>query len=144
MSSTGIKQNHNDVGYYIGLTGLLGQINAYTNVPTSANTGVLAGTFAPATWATAGVGAGGFGRATSTVSTVGCILKDLGKTVVSSNRTFRKVQLVLPNSALPAGTASTFGVGGRAAGLGDDYLTGYIELGFEGNGTPAPVAHFGR
>ena len=143
MSSTGLKQIPSDGGYYIGLAPLLGFINAYTNVPTSANTGTLAGTFAPATWAAAGV-AGGFGRATSTVSTTGALLKDLGKTVVSSNRTFRKVQLVLPPSLLPAGTPSTFGVGGRAANLGDDYYTGYIELGFDGVGTPAPVAQFGR
>jgi hypothetical protein len=35
---------------------------------------------------------------------------------------------------------------GGAAGTanGQDYFTGYIELGFEGNGTPAPVARFGR
>lgn len=148
MSATGLKQNQNDIGYYIALVPLLGvpgtpgPIYAYQNVP-AGNTGTLAGNFSTASWAAANFPSG-FGRATSTVSTVGCVLKDLGKTVVSSNRTFRKIQLVLPNSALPAGTASTFGVGGRAAGLGDDYFTGYIELGFEGFGTPAPVAHFGR
>jgi hypothetical protein len=69
----------------------------------------------------------------------GAILKDMGKTVVSSLRTFRKVQLVRHNS-----TISTFGVAGQAATTGEDYLSGYIELGFEGSGTPAPVAHFGR
>jgi hypothetical protein len=71
----------------------------------------------------------------------GAILKDMGKTVVSSLRTFRKVQLVRTNAA---STRSTFGVGGSAATTGEDYYSGYIELGFEGNGTPAPVAHFGR
>jgi hypothetical protein len=143
MSATGLKQNQNDIGYYIGLTGLLGQIFAYSG-PVNGNTGTLAGTMSTATWAAAAFPGGG-GRATSTVSTVGAILKDLGKTVVSSNRTFRKVQLVLPNSALPAGSTSTFGVGGRVTTTPvEDYLTGYIELGFDGFGTAAPVAHFGR
>jgi len=71
----------------------------------------------------------------------------MGKTVLSSTRTFRKVQLVLPNSV------STNGVGGNAPGgtnaytsIGEDWLTGYIELGFGGGGagTIAPVAHYGR
>jgi hypothetical protein len=68
----------------------------------------------------------------------------MGRTVVSSLRTFRKVQLVLTGANGSNSTLSTFGVGGAAAGVGQDYFTGYIELGFEGNGRPAPVAHFGR
>jgi hypothetical protein len=40
---------------------------------------------------------------------------------------------------------SSFGVGGAASTTpGQDYYTGYIELGFEGGGSAAPVAHFGR
>jgi hypothetical protein len=70
----------------------------------------------------------------------GGILRDMGKTVVSSLRTFRKVQLVTKNDAA---TPSTFGVAGPAT-AGQEYFTGYIELGFEGQGTPAPVAQFGR
>jgi hypothetical protein len=68
------------------------------------------------------------------------LLKDMGRTVVSSSRVFRRVQLVVAN--LP----STFGVAG-AAGTSwpaADFLTGYIELGFEGGGVPTPVAAFGR
>jgi hypothetical protein len=62
----------------------------------------------------------------------------MGKTVVSSNRTFRKVQYVMS-------TNSTFGVGGKSGTTPSvDYLTGYVELGFEGGGVPTPVAHFGR
>lgn len=62
-------------------------------------------------------------------------LRDMGKTHVSSGRVFRKVQLIVPNS--PA----TFGVQGASATVpNQDYLTGYIELGWEGNGSPAPVA----
>ena len=61
----------------------------------------------------------------SSISSVGAggLLKDMGKTVVSSTRTFRKVQLVA------AGNAAT----NYAAVNGDynstsAYLTGYIEL----------------
>ena len=67
------------------------------------------------------------------------LLKDLGKTVVSSGHTFRKIQVV---SRQDGAGSSTFGVGG-SVNTNADYLTGYIELGFEGNGTPAPVAHYG-
>ena len=75
--------------------------------------------------------------------TVGLVLlRDMGKTVVSSLRTFRRVQLVIAGSN---STLSTFGVRGQSGtNPSEDYFTGYIELGFEGNGVPAPVAHFGR
>jgi hypothetical protein len=64
-------------------------------------------------------------------------LRDLGKTYISANRFFRKVQVMMPNTA----TTSTFGVEGKASTApGEDYLTGYIEIGWEGNGAPAPVA----
>lgn len=129
MSAFGLKQNHADMGYYITLGNMAGKVYAYA--PTSATV------FSTAAWASAGAG-----RSLSSISTTGGILKDMGKTVVSSLRTFRKVQLVLPGSN---STLSTFGVGGAAAtAAGEDYFTGYIELGFEGNGAPAPVAHFGR
>jgi hypothetical protein len=45
-------------------------------------------------------------------------LKDLGKTVVSSNRTFRKVQLVVKGATGVSSSASTAG----------PFYTGYIEL----------------
>jgi hypothetical protein len=35
-------------------------------------------------------------------------------------------------------------VAGKVGTAGEDYFTGYIELGFEGFGDPAPVAQFGR
>jgi hypothetical protein len=63
----------------------------------------------------------------------------MGKTVVSSNRTFRKIQVAVS-------TVSTFGVAG-AAGTSypqQDFLTGYIELGFDGQGAFTPVAQYGR
>jgi hypothetical protein len=56
---------------------------------------------------------------------------------MSSGRMFRKVQLIVPNTA----TTSTFGVeGATATSPNVDYLTGYIELGWEGNAQGAPVA----
>jgi hypothetical protein len=128
MSSlqSGIKQNVGDVGYYINLASMHDKIYSYQ--PTTA------GVFARAAWTTTTFG--------STISTIGtAVFKDMGKTVVSSLRTFRKVQLVQPNTS----ALSSFGVGGKFdATDGANYFTGYIELGFEGNGTPAPVAHFGR
>jgi hypothetical protein len=123
---TSVKTTLNDTEYFIGITALTGQV--YGLNPTS-------NTFSTASWAF-----GGPGLPVSTINRAGAILKDMGKTVVSSLRTFRKVQLMIPG----ASTVSTFGVAGRSAALGDDFLTGYIELGFEGNGTPAPVAHYGR
>ncbi len=127
---TNVKQSVGDQGFFISVANLLGKVNGYSST----------GTFSTASWATPGA-AGTPGTSTVSTTSQGLVLRDLGKTVVSSLRTFRKVQLVLPNSA----TLSTFGVGGQAAtAQGNDYLTGYIELGFEGNGTPAPVAKFGR
>jgi hypothetical protein len=65
------------------------------------------------------------------------MLKDMGRTVVSAGRTFRKFAPVVP------GLPSTFGVVGQAgatpnAGFGSFYL----EVGREGAGTPAPVVRY--
>ena len=96
------------------------------------------------------LGAGALSTVIFRASTVGTLFKDMGKTVVSSGVHFRKIQLVLPQGAsgvlATAGTAtSTFGVGGSASLSGmPDFLTGYVRLGFEGQGTPAPLAVFGR
>jgi len=139
MTSVGssVKVNNADIGFYINVGSLVGKVN-YLNT----TNGALS--LSSANWAFFGPGSPGVGGAGNTLlsslaTAGGAILKDMGKTVVSSLRTFRKVQLVRHNS-----TISTFGVAGQAATTGEDYLSGYIELGFEGNGTPAPVAHFGR
>jgi len=75
----------------------------------------------------------------STIAAVGAggLLRDMGKTVVSSNRTFRKVQLIAPSLA--------GGVVGDRTTSGN-YLTGYIELATGNalsvsNATAAPVAY---
>lgn len=128
MTSVGVRtrQVSTDVGYYIPLGNLIGKIYSYN--ATAGGT-----TFAAAAWPATKWG--------STVSTSGGnLLKDMGKTVVSANRTFRKVQLVVSSY-------STFGVAGAAAtSPAEDYLTGYIELGFDSQGTGnyTPVAQYGR
>jgi len=113
-----------DGGYYIPLANLTTHIKSYDS-----NTN----TFGAAAWTQT--------NQSTLVNGIGSsLLKDLGKTVVSSGRTFRKIQVV---SQQDGAGPSTFGVGGDV-NRGADYLTGYIELGFEGNGSPAPVAQFGR
>lgn len=129
MSAFGIKQTPTDGGYYIPLATLADKVYALS----------AAGTFGVATWAASGAGGGGVPLSSINGIAAGGVLKDMGKTVVSSLRTFRKVQLVQRSNS----TLSTFGVAGKTT-TGEEYFTGYIELGFEGNGNPAPVAHFGR
>ena len=142
------RQMDRDGGFYIPVASLVGQIYARQE-PTSNDTGINGGTFSTARWA-ATYANGGFGNATgnpflSSINGAGAgILKDMGRTVISANRTFRRIQLVT-NKTGNNSTLSTFGVGG-AVGTNpiEDYFTGFIEVGFEGNGTPAPVAHYGR
>jgi hypothetical protein len=127
---TSIKQVDTENGYYVSLGDLRASLVGYN--PTSQ-------TFSPCTWAT-----GVPPNLSTTLASAGPILKDMGKTVVSSVRTFRKVQLVVPAGSASASSLSTFGVAGKAGTTSEDYYTGYIELGFDGTGTPARVAKFGR
>jgi hypothetical protein len=136
------KQVDTDQGYFITLGSLFGQVYGYT--PSSGNTGVAGGTISTASWAYFGPGL----PVSTIIQSSGVLLKDMGKTVVSSFRTFRKIQLVL-NGKAPGASAYTYsttnGVGGKSGtNPYEDYYTGYIEMGFDGNGTPAPVARFGR
>lgn len=135
------KQSQN--GYFIPVGNVANKVLQYT--PGSGSGGsALAGSFSTATWAQ---GSGSASPYTSTISSVaaGGLLRDMGKTVVSSGRTFRKIQLM-------TNTVSTGGVGGVAPGAAAnaDYLTGYIELGSGfnsvGSGSNstniAPVAYY--
>ena len=129
--STGLSQRtvSMDNEFYIPVGNLLGLVyglNATTNQLSTAS------------WAYFG------SRYLSSVQTAGGLLKDHGKTYLSGGRTFRKVQLVVPQST---GTQSTFGVGGATGTTpNQDFLTGYIEVGFDASsGTaPTPVAKWGR
>ena len=118
-----------DNEFYIpigNLTGLVFGLNTTTN------------TLSTAAWAYFG------SRYLSSVNASGQgLLKDMGRTFVSGGRSFRRVQLVVPQST---GTVSTFGVGGQNTTSVYDYLTGFIEVGFDAaTGTvPTPVAKWGR
>jgi hypothetical protein len=95
-------------------------------------------TLSTAYWSGNGQPNGGGSRYTSSINGPGAgKLRDLGKTYQSAGRIFRKVQLLVYG-------LSTFGVAGRddVSAPTDDFLTGYIELGWEGGGAqaPAPVA----
>jgi len=127
---TSPRQVSENVGYYIPLADLRTRILSYTD---------STATFSSATWARDPTGSGS-GVYSTLVATSGAgLLRDMGRTVTSSTRVFRKVQLVVS-------TVSTFGVGGQAgtAWPQADFLTGYIELGFGGGGPFTPVASFGR
>jgi hypothetical protein len=150
MSAFGTKQMANDIGYFINLGDLRSKI--YQRTEPTGNTGVLGGSFSTATWANSSLVGGtvtASGWLSTSLATSGAaILRDMGRTVVSSSRTFRKIQYVVPANK----AASTFGVSGTTTN-GESYFTGYIELGFGGEGQlggpsdangPAPVAHYGR
>lgn len=124
-----VKQVPTDARNFIAVSSLFG-ITYGLNEATGALT--------PAPWAVSpAVYAGGLSIGTPGASslTVGGKLRDMGKTFVSSGRTFRKVQAIVP-------VPTTFGIGGAAAQAAptSEYYTGYIELGWEGFGSPAPVA----
>ena len=134
MSSIDNHYRQRQPSYFMPVSSLQGLIYAYNG----------AGTFTTASWATTG------SCYLSSVNGAGAgILKDLGKQVLSSGRTFRKVQLVVRNGSVgpstpTTGANSTFGVAGAAGtSPNQDYLTGYIELGYEGTGPATPVVNYG-
>lgn len=131
-----LKQIPSDSRNFVPVSSL-----AYPGGINSLNT--TTGVLATALWsgdgrATAVGGAAGGTRYTSSINGPGAgKLRDMGKTYLSASRVFRKVQLIVPNTQ----ATSTFGVeGNQNTSPNVDYLTGYIELGWEGAGTPAPVA----
>jgi len=101
------------------------------------------GALTVATWAS--------GAYTNSVNASGAgLLKDIGRSYISAGRTFRRVQLVIPQGTK---TTSTFGVAGASGTTpNSDYLTGYIEVGFDtqtgamsgGILSPTPVVKWGR
>lgn len=128
VTSPGARQVSNNSGYFIPVGDARGKIYAISG----------AGAVTIAEWASSGYSVGIVSSLQATNASGPALLRDMGKTVVSSNRTFRKVQYVMS-------TNSTFGVGGKVGTTPSvDYLTGYVELGFEGAGGPTPVAQFGR
>lgn len=150
MTSVGLahRQVSMDNEYYINVGSL---INKIYSIGLGGGNGAQPSTVS---WAAQTVFGASPVRGLSTLSTNlatagGTLLKDMGRTYLSAGRTFRKVQLVVPqgdgtnNSAL-----STFGIGGKAGSAlpEQDFYTGYIEVGFDlsGDARPAPVAKWGR
>ena len=128
--SQGPKQSN---GYFVPLGDCRGKILKYTGGE-GAGGSFRAGAFSAAAWENSDSSS----RYLSTISSLGAggLLKDMGKTVVSSNRTFRKVQLVAPS--LAAGVVGSRDSNGH-------YLTGYVELAtgnaLASDAAPAPVAY---
>jgi len=140
---SGFKQTAYDGAYFMPLSSLQGSIYTYTGSSGSGGSAVK-GSFAAAGWATSltryGYTAGTTGSGNtylSSINTVGAgILKDMGKTVVSSSRTFRKVQLVAQGVGVAGAVGTT---------PSEDYLTGYIEVGVNGScPTSSPQARVAR
>lgn len=131
--SSGYRTVSMDNEFYIPITSLAGQIFSLNTATDQLST---------AAWASMGLNS----RFLSSVNAAGAgLLRDAGRTYVSGGRTFRKIQLVVPQST---GTVSTFGVNGAATGTQPiaDYLQGFIEVGFAESGAtvPAGVAKWGR
>lgn len=127
----------------LGSKGDAAEVNAGNQILTTrvaAGTNVTAANvaFSTAVWSSQGT--------TSTlVNAQGKMLRDMGKTIVSSLRTFRKVQAV----SVSATNGSSVGaaVGGVTTHAGEEYLTGYIEIvgssGYTATASPAAVARMG-
>ena len=154
---SGIKQNSRDLSYFMPVSSLQGIVYAITYGAGAGGTYVASSMPSAVAWCLPSVApyATTGNPYLSSISGAGQgILKDLGKTVVSAGRTFRKVQLVVNNSQRAAinYALSTNGVAGQntyqAAGntgtAVQDFLTGFIEFGFDGTGPSAPVVQYGR
>jgi len=101
------------------------------------------GAFAPPTLALTtmsnvlGTGAGISNAAASTIVGANKLIKDMGKTVVSGGRVFRKFAPVVAT-----GAASSLGVYGAVpSGANTGYGSFYLEVGREGN-AGAPIARY--
>ena len=137
---TSIRQNGPQ--FHMPISSLVGVVYQYNPTAGSIQFSTAAWADGAGTAASLTVGLRGPPRYLSTINQAGAgLLRDLGKQVISAGRVFRKVQLVVRQTT----SNSTFGVEGNALATNPnaDYLTGYIEFGFEGTGAPAPVVQYG-
>ena len=115
------------------------QNNSYINTITTAGSN-SGGAFSNASFTKVSMSSivGSNTNGASTLVAANKVLKDMGRTVVSAGRTFRKFAPVV------AGLASTFGVtGSPATTLTTGFASFYLEVGREGAGsTPAPVVRY--
>jgi hypothetical protein len=153
----GIKQNQADLGYFMPVSSLQGIVYAITNGSGAGGSFQQAGfntagtaTIQQAAWCLPSVSpynTNGNPYLSSINGAGAGLLKDMGRTVVSAGRTFRKVQLVV-NASRAGGTNFALSTNGVAGAINttpiQDFLTGYIELGFDGTGPSAPVVPYGR
>ena len=103
---------------------ILPKLNTYTGGSGSGGATTV-GTFAPAVWTSYGA------NNVSSLFASGKLVRDMGKTVVSAGRSFRKIQAVVESLAgtsygvtgLPSGSLTTADAG---------YVSYYVETGREG------------
>lgn len=130
MTSIGsyTKQVPLNNGYFRAIPGLNGTAHPSTFLFTVNTAGAVSSWAVPT----------GF-TATFAATLSSAFLKDMGTQVVSSGRTFRRVQVVVAN------LSSTDGVAGVTTPVGtdSDFLCAYIETGFRGNLAPGPFVRTG-
>jgi hypothetical protein len=120
-SSHPAKAGFNQSGgaYFIVISSIAGVLKTYT--PGSGSGGAATvGSFAAYNDTTGGNWSTNVGA--------GRLIKDMGKTVVSAGRTFRKFQVVVGTNE---NSSPSFGVSGTVVGT-YSYLTGYLETGRDG------------
>lgn len=133
---SGIKQIPANAGYYIPVADCRNTVFVNNGTDAAPNFGSMLSTISTA------------GEATSTlIASAGAgVFRDMGKTLISSGRAFRKVQLLISSPDVSTGlVGATAGVGGTSPA----YLTGYIILPGSGDGASqsgvgfTPVARLG-
>ena len=118
--------NQSGGAYFLVVSSIAGQLLAYT-AGTGSGGATTAGTFASTTTLALLPGTGD----QSSLFGAGKLIKDLGKTVVSSGRTFRRFQLV-------QATAGNSSVSVGITGASPTYASFYLETGRDGaDGTGA-------
>jgi hypothetical protein len=134
MSSlqSGLKQIPSNAGYYIPVADC--RTTFYQNNGTDAAPQISSNVYGRSSITSTLINAAGAG-----------VFRDMGKTLVSSSRAFRKVQLLTSTNSLVNG--GTEGVGGVDTAP-TNYITGYIELpgtggALQGSGSFTPVARLG-
>lgn len=115
--STRCGYNQSGGGHYIVVTGLAA--TQIYDVPVGAGSGGATTFPAPVAETTTTLQ---WAAGLSSVTVAGSILKDMGKTYISSQRTFRKFQAV----SNKAGGAASFGVTGQVPGATANATTGYF------------------
>jgi len=143
MSATGFKQLRTNGGYYINVADA--RTTFYQNNGTDVAPLLSANIFARSSI-----------NSTFLATAGSAVFRDHGKNLVSSGRTFRKVQLMVSTGLVYGGSfAGTDGVGGFdnisvQPNNAPNYLTGYIELPGLGGGSSGlngsaytPVARLG-